>query len=172
MTEKGLTSNNACKPFLMFLGTVGFEPTTSTVSKKRALISNCLHRRRLIFEGFFCRGKIFCNGAGEKLESHVELDQHSLQLFVGVTVTGQLGLSGLDLVVKADCTHHRLFKIRTIDRDGQVRIFRLESLDVGERAIAQLDNKLLVVIGCHQVNDEIFDSINALKKVGSKISGG
>ena len=31
--KKGLTASYCCKPFLLMVGAIGFEPTTSTVSR-------------------------------------------------------------------------------------------------------------------------------------------
>ena len=73
--------------------------------------------------------------------------------FAAVSIKCDFALRGQ--LFKAGLTTHHAVEVFTVYGDGEIRVFRLLSLDVGEGAVAHFDHEVFAVIRCFEIDDEL-----------------
>ena len=101
-----------------------------------------------------CHLGALCFSTRHDLEARIEIDHGRGKLFQDACVALHLRRAVGYLSLKRFCTHHRLLQLRAVYGEGQVGFLRLETFDVRERGVSQLNDKLFAVVRRDEVDRE------------------
>ena len=134
---------------------VRFVPIADIAASIRSprLFRNRLARNCLVVIGM-CHLRAPGFSTRHDFKARVEVDHGRGKLVQDACVALHLRSAVGNLSLERFCTHHRLLQIGAIDREGQVGLFGLITLDVGERGVLQLDDELLAVVRRDEVDCE------------------